>query len=139
MSNLLWIHEDFLRDQIPNELKDQNVRKFFVWDEEYFQSMNYSFKRLVFIYETLCEMQCEIYRGKISEVVSEIADQNHQSQIWCGVTPNPILQKIIQDLRQNLQVHQVNLPDFVVLTKEPSLKRFFNYWNVARKTVLTKN
>ncbi len=136
MPNLFWIHEDFLNDQITAQF---DGCKFFVWDEEYFKTMNYSFKRLVFIYETLTEMQCEIYRGKTCDVIFELAQQNNLKEICCGVTPNPHLQKFMQELSKNLQVKLVNLPDFVVLSKQPSLRRFFNYWNVARKIALTKN
>ena len=137
MSDLIWLHEDCLSNnhQLFKEAKSA-TKPFFVWDEEYLQAANYSFKRLVFIYETLSEMNCEIYLGKTAEVILEIADNLDSKTLFTATTPNPDLQKIIKEIGNNLLVKVISEQPFVKLEAEPNLRRFFNYWNKAAKSAM---
>ena len=53
-NSLIWIHEDALRITHPVfKLAPNGTEALFVWDNPYFQKLDYSLKRLVFIYESL--------------------------------------------------------------------------------------
>ena len=57
-SHAIWLHEDMLSTAHPvfeqADFKNEKPLSFFIWDQEYFKAQNYSLKRLVFLYETLC-------------------------------------------------------------------------------------
>lgn len=142
-ADLIWLHEDFLSKNHPvfkSALRfGSATRAIFVWDQAYFKEMNYSFKRLVFIYESLVAMKAEIYVGDSFEVVKDLVVKNGFKQIASGRTPNPELNKIAQKISQIAPINFVSEANFVLLKSEPNLRRFFNYWNKAAKSALSKD
>lgn len=136
MSKLIWIHEDALRLSHP-VFASSDHEAFFVWDEEYFIHMNYAFPRLVFIYETLCEMGVNVYKGKALDVITQLAKQHDSNSIYIPFTPNPRLQSVMGKLEDGgLHIEVVPDEPFIILEQKPNLKRFFRYWNKARKLAL---
>ena len=72
--HLIWLHEDALRASHPVlENFSREADAVYIWDDAYLQKMNYSFQRLVFIYETLTELSIPVYRGKTADVLIEMA------------------------------------------------------------------
>ncbi len=142
-ADLIWLHEDFLSKNHPvfklSPHRQGSVRLVFVWDETYFKEMNYSFKRLVFIYESLVAMKAEIYVGDSFEVIKDLVVKNGFKQIASGRTPNPALNEIAQKISQIVPLNFVTEENFVLLQSEPNLRRFFNYWNKASKSALSKD
>jgi len=139
MTNLIWLHEEALRaNHKVFEKAEQNCQPIFIWDEFYFRQMDYSFKRLVFIYETLCQLPCDIYQGETFEVLSALAQSHSATTMYIPQTPNPALILIAQKLSKSLNVITVPDEPFVVLDKEPNLRRFFNYWKIAENKAFRK-
>ena len=69
MTQLVWLHEDALNAKHPVLHSTSNADLVcFVWDDEYLSAMEYGFQRLVFIYETLCEMGINVIRGDTVEM-----------------------------------------------------------------------
>jgi len=140
MINLIWLHEDALRSSHKVFAEAQeNFQTVFIWDEAYFRQMDYSFKRLVFIYETVCELPCDIYKGEAFEVLSSLARSNEAKILYFPQTPNPALKLIAQNLSKTLDVVIVPDEPFVVLDKELNLRRFFNYWKIAQNRAFQHN
>ncbi|NBV06753.1 MAG: hypothetical protein EBS06_05915 [Proteobacteria bacterium] len=140
MKNLIWLHEDALsKNHLLFKQAPKNCLTFFVWDEEYFKEMDYSFKKLVFIFETLNEMDCEIYQGRSIEVIRQLAQENNSSEIFIAATPNPLLQSIATNLKDKIEIKIIAEKPFVLLKSEVNLKRFFNYWNKAKESAMTKD
>jgi hypothetical protein len=136
MSDLIWLHEDALNAEHPLfDLAAPGSTACFIWDEAYLRQMNYGFKRLVFIYETLIELPLIILRGPQFECLSRLAGQG-SGRILVPATPNPELQRTIDCLRQEFDVEVVNDRPFVSLSPDPDLKRFFRYWKKARKAAM---
>jgi hypothetical protein len=134
MSTLIWLHEDCLRDghnlfaQAPDSA---NRRAVFIWDDAHMTAMHYGLNRRVFIYETLCQLPVEIYVGDTVETLTQLADG--AQTIITGKTPNPALKHIMQTLRQNRTVSAIADAPFVQMDSPPDLRRFFKYWNKAKK------
>ena len=129
MTRWAWLHEDALR--LTHPACQESDRQAFVWDDAYLEAQGYSFKRLVFIYETLVEMGVEIYRGDTESVLLELVAENDQLAI--PDTPNPELKRIVAALSQQREVDIVADEPFAIIQKEPEYKRFFRYWNKAKQ------
>jgi len=135
MADIRWIHDEALRADHPVFRKGgEDCRSVFIWDEAYFKAMHYGFTRLVFVYEALCEMPVDILRGDTVTVLKELAGEN--GRIITADTPNSELLQRIGALRQALPVELSREEDFVKLHAAPDLRRFFRYWNKARKSAM---
>lgn len=132
MSKLFWLHEDTL--SLPDDGDG-----FFIWDDDYLQKIDYGFKKLVFIYETLCEMGIEVYKGPIVETALKVMKDRGADTLHVYRTPNPRLQDMIDKLSDKTSVDVIKPTPFVVLDEDPDLKRFFRYWNKAKKDAFKKD
>lgn len=136
---LIWLHEDALRADHPvfGEADDASACYIwpacYIWDDAYMAEMGYGLKRRVFIYETLLELPVEIYVGPIVETVHALAQEYGATQIMTGKTPNPLLKEKMTQLRKTQKVTAIADTSFVQMDAQPELKRFFKYWNKAKK------
>ena len=126
---IIWLHEDALRADHPLFAEAGDVPAYFIWDDAYMAEMGYGLKRRVFIYETLLELPVEIYAGPMVETLQRLAP----GHIVTGKTPNPVLKNMMDELRAGLKVTTVSDTAFVQIDAQPELKRFFKYWNKAKK------
>ena len=132
-TRVFWMHEDAMSLSHPvfEDFIDGDV-VCFVWDAQYLKDMDYSFQRLVFIYETLCEMGVEIIRGPIVDAVAERARLAEASVVHVPATLNPALQAKIDALRRQVHVEEAADTPFVDFDRPPKLRRFYGYWKKAR-------
>lgn len=136
-SRMHWIHEDALSHLHPVlRGRTDADRVCFVWDDAHLAAMEYSFQRLVFIYETLCEMEVEIIRGDTVQVLLAGAQECNADTIRVPASPNPALQAFIDTLGSHLTVDVIAPSPFVALERPPSLRRFFAYWKSARSQLM---
>lgn len=126
---LIWLHEDALRADHPLFGEAGDAPACFIWDDAYMARMGYGLKRRVFIYETLLELPVAIYAGPIVATLQKLA----HAQIVTGQTPNPVLKGMMDELRAGLKVTTISDDAFVKMDAQPELKRFFKYWNKAKK------
>jgi len=135
MGRLIWIHEDMLSRNHPVFAESAgDCEVVFVWDDRYFQDQGYSFKRLVFIYECLQDMDVTLYKGDtltILDVISQGRD------IHTGDTPSLYIHDVINTVSSGSKVyiHQ-NIP-LTSIAANSDMGRFFRYWNRARKSALS--
>jgi deoxyribodipyrimidine photolyase len=140
MADLIWMHEDMLRADHPVFAATQGAAQaVFLWDDAYLDAMHYGLKRRMFIYETLCALPVEIYRGDSATGLLHLAEAAGSETIYSGATPNPALQAIAAKLEEKISVQWVADDAFVHLSAAPDLQRFFRYWNKARKTAFRVN
>ena len=136
MSGLVWLHEDALRRDHPAFASaDTDSPAYFIWDDAYLQAMDYGFKRLVFIYESLVDLPVTILHGDLVSCLSQLADR-HGGQVRVPATPNPLLKSRIEQMQRDFDVEVVADTPFVELAREADLKRFYRYWNKARKLAM---
>lgn len=134
---LVWLHEDALRADHPAvQAAGEDAELYYIWDDDYLQAMDYGFKRLVFIYETLCELPVRILKGKTVDTLSELVETGRVDCVYIPATPNPALQELIQQLANRYNVVVIDDVPFVALDKEPDIKRFFRYWNKVKKIAM---
>ncbi|MEM1282723.1 MAG: hypothetical protein AAGG81_04135 [Chlamydiota bacterium] len=131
---IFWVHEDSLNAGFKGF--EEVSSAIFVWDNNYFQQMNYSLKRLVFIYETLLELPIEIWEGNTVEVLEE---QSKSKGVYVVATPNPLLQSYISELSKKVNVSIVKDEPFVENDLDEDYTRFFPYWNRIRNRVLDQS
>ena len=130
---LIWLHDEALRADHPVFASAPDARAVFVWDDALFTDMEYGFKKLVFIYEALTELPVDIIKGSTVSVLRDLASGE---EIHTPTTSNPHLAKIMVDLGRDHTVTKVADDPFVRLNATPDLKRFFRYWNKAKKSAM---
>ena len=133
---LIWLHEEALRLTHPVfKTAPNGTKAIYVWDDAYFRKLNYSLKRLVFIYETLCELPIDIMRGNTAPIIQEFAP----STLYVPATNNPLIAEIINNVKTTVPVQIVDDEAFSVIKKPNEFRRFFQYWNKAEKTAFLHN
>ena len=134
---LFWVHEDALSMDHPMfERFQPGDAVCFVWDDEHLESMGYGFQRLVFVYETICEMGIQVYRGSTVRTLNDLAHAHEASVLCVPHSLNPALQQQMASLEQELTVEVVRSEPFASLDKAPNLRRFFAYWKLARPALM---
>ena len=127
---LILLHEESLRMMHPVfNNAPEGTQVIYIWDDAYVQRTGYSLKRLIFIYETLCELEVDILRGDTCSILQEI----NPSLVYIPQTNNPLLVEMIDSIRGVLSVEMVEDSPFVILKKPMESKRFFQYWSKAEK------
>ena len=134
MSALIWLHEDALRADHPVfKVAGEAAEAVFIWDDAYFQAQGYSLKRLVFIYEVLTDLNITCLKGETEAVLKDYAKGR---AIFVPKTPNPAFQNIISRLDSVTLVPDTPL---VIVPDDVDLKRFFRFWNKAKKSALSSS
>lgn len=133
---LIWLHEEALRMTHPVfNVAPTGTRAVFVWDDDYFKTLNYSLKRLIFIYETLCELPVDILRGDTVSVIKELKP----SRLYVPSTGKPHITLVIDQLKNIAEVERIPDEVFVQIRETTDFKRFFKYWSLAEETAFLKN
>ena len=136
---LFWIHEDALSRAHPmfEQYREGDV-VCFVWDDAHLQAMDYGFQRLVFVYETVCEMGIEVYRGSTVDTLLALVQTHSIATLYAPHSLNPVLSRTMASLRREIDVVVVQDEPFVQLDRAPNLRRFFAYWKLARPTLMRR-
>lgn len=128
---LVWLHEEALRLTHPVfKAAPAGIRTVYVWDDAYFKTAGYTLKRLIFIYETLCELPVDIIHADTRGTIAELAP----STLYLPATNNPLLVAVIDSFRAIAPLKIVADEPFAVIKKPTEFRRFFQYWNKAEKT-----
>lgn len=129
-SPLIMLHPESLRKTHPVfKAAPPETAAIFVWDDAYWRAANYSLKRLIFVYETLCELPVEIVHGAIDDVIKAY----EPSKLYVPATHNPLLLKVLTRLAELTPLQLVPDEPFVTIQHKGDLRRFFHYWNKAEK------
>lgn len=140
MTDLVILNEDALRRTHPVFAQaGAGANCIFIWDMTYFEAMQCGLKRQVFLYETLCEMDVEIYGGVFADVFPQLLAQYAPSTVFVPYSVNPKLKDRHALMAQNCDTHIVKDEVFIVADELPDLRRFFRYWNKARKFAFSYN
>ena len=130
---LFYIHDKALGSNCSIFSRTNSKTKaVFIWDDYYFKQRGYSLKRLVFIYETLCSMPVDIIYGTTGDVINMLAPK----KIITSFTADLPIQKIFKDISKQFELEFVYQPSFSQIDDSFEFKRFFKYWNKARKSAL---
>jgi len=127
---LIWLHEDALRMSHPIfTLAPKSADVIFIWDNAYFKKMDYSLKRLVFIYESVAEMQIKMLAGDTLTILR----QHQSAEIFIPGSLNIFVRDIMAVLAQSKTVITHDDDRFVKYQPHKQLKRFFQYWKKIEK------
>jgi hypothetical protein len=130
---LILLHVEALRATHPVfAAAPTEAHACFVWDDGFLQSMDYSLKRLVFLYETLCELPVDIRRGDTQAVVQAL----EPSAIYLPAAHDPRILAPWEALRHLAPLHIIEDEPFARLKKPVNAQRFFQYWKKAEKSAL---
>lgn len=137
MGAVIWVHEDALtRDNPVFQQAGTGSKSVFVWDANYLQNQGHSFKKLVFIYECLQDMDVDIIEGDTVEILSAYCAAG--SRLFFAEPRNPDLLNLIAPLRRSYNVTIIDRQPLGGVSVKPEMKRFFRYWNKARLSILKK-
>lgn len=132
--NIILIHDKALKTDYLSNI-DKNEKAIFIWDDNYFKQRQYSLKRLIFIYETLCEMKIDIIKGDVLQVI----DSLKPDKVKTYFTADTAIRQITQNIANNYDVEIIKPQDFVKISDGFKFTRFFKYWNKAKKTAFLEN
>ena len=129
MNKLIWLHEEMLRIQHPIfDNLDSNSHIFYIWDAAHIKSASLNSKRLVFIYETLCELPVTIYKGNTRDVINHLCYKHSKNEIFTPAANSVALKRLFNSLRYVTQINIID--DMQLFDYEDSLEytRFFQFW-----------
>ena len=132
---LLLVHDKALRFGLDACEASERFKAIHIWDDEYYRSQKYSLKRLVFIYETLLDLPLEIIHGKTLDILSE----ENFDDIVIPYSGDQALKNLFSKIEKIKTVHYLFETSFVNLDRTVEFKRFFKYWNQAKKTAFLIN
>lgn len=137
MNRLFWVHDECLRRPVDLAAEDRWI---YLWDTAYFNRQAWSFKRQLFIYETLCELAeqgCEIYQADTLAGLAEWLQNHSASQIVTQEASDPMLHQLISQAAQRFEQLQIqSAPGLVTVNFDLAPKRFFHYWKKVEKSLL---
>lgn len=134
--NLILIHEEAMRISHPVfRIAPKNSKSIFIWDDKRFNNVNYSFKRIVFIYETISKLPLDIIKGDTKEVIAGI----NPPRIYIPKSNNPIICETIDELASSFEVKIVDDDEFVSINTVSNLNRFSQYWKQAEKNIFKES
>ena len=139
MTNLIWLHEDAMRETHPILDISNNSYPFFIWDNDYFKKINYGFNKLTFIYEVMSSLPYDIYDGSIIDTIIKLKEKYNSSSLFIPQTPNIYIKQYCHELKSIIKTETI--PDEPFIKNKPSIvdKRFFKYWNKIKPKALSRN
>ena len=132
---LLLVHDKALRSGLDVYEASESFKAVHIWDDEYYRSQRYSLKRLVFIYETLLDLPLEIIHGNTLDILSE----ENFDHIVIPYSGDQVLKTLFSKIEKIKTVQYLFETSFVNLDRAVEFKRFFKYWNQAKKTAFLIN
>jgi hypothetical protein len=130
--SIVWVHGDCLRPDNPALLHADTAPAVFVFDDELLRDYRISLKRLVFLYESLCELPVTIVRGDVATELCAFANQHHATHIVTTASVAPRFQHIVTAIKKSHHVTVLAEEPFVEIPGHTDIKRFSRYWQVAR-------
>ncbi len=133
--NLIWVHEDAITlDHPVFSAAGPEASPIFIWDTDEHDRRGYSAKRRVFIYECAHDLNIPIYTGDPYDVLTALSDGG---RIYAAASPDPYIRNVISDLRDHHDVITIEAPELAQIPDDTDTKRFFRFWNRAKKSAMT--
>lgn len=133
---IILLHDEALRANHPVfTAAPINTQAIYIWDDEHLKSLNYSLKRLIFIYETMCELPIDIISGNTIEVIEGLAP----ARIYFPSTNNPLIVAMLEKIATISPIEII--ADEMLSSQQPPnhLRRFSQYWKKIEKNVMQTN
>ena len=101
MADLVWIHEDALRQSHPVfAAAAPGSPAVFIWDNASLEARHIGPKRRLFIYQTLAGMEIDIIAGTAVLVIPALIAQHGVTRLLVPGTPNPAFHAQLSDVRR---------------------------------------
>lgn len=124
MQHIVLLDENHLNSQhlLSKEIKADAF--IFLWDKNYFNTKNFSSKKLVFIYEALCSIDVDIYAASFTELT-----QHNANEPCCYYAANPQHPLFSSSLIPIEKIDSTTLLQPV----EKFYKKFFPFYKAVKK------
>jgi hypothetical protein len=140
MNRLFLLHESSLSLHHPmfEDLNETDDLCLFVWDEERFKRKDYPLVRLVFIYERLCELPCQIIQGDFFNVIQNIVTGKNLKEIFISEAYSTKEKSFLSNLGKNILLIERSADPFLTTKNPKGNRRFFTYWKLAQKELFNE-
>ena len=106
---MIWLHPDCLAADNPAFVRYPEAKALFVFDEAEIAAEQWTLKRIVFLYETLLEIECAIERGDVVEKLIEAG----ASKIVTVASVSPRFRELVAKLQTRVTVEILPAVEFV--------------------------
>lgn len=110
----------------------------FPMDVQKWKVDGWTFKRLLFVYQSALEVGCEISRGNPIDSLESFARLHHADGFSTQESPCPRHKIVLEQLRQKWEVEVLPPEPFLTGEADFDLRRFSRYWANARKLLPKK-
>ncbi len=132
--SLIWIHEDAITlDHPVMDAAGSHAEPIFIWDTDRHDTLGYSLKRRMFIYECALDLNIPIYANNPYTVLTALSKGR---AIYAANSPDPHIKDILSDLNESYDVVIIEAPSLTQVPDDTETGRFFRFWNKAKKTAL---
>ena len=128
---LIWLHEQALY-LAPYLTAIPNAQFMHIWDDDYYQQRQYTLKRLVFIYESLCESNIPIIAGNTLDVIHSVKP----TKVYIPNSQDSIIQRYSQLIARHYPTESLQAPPLTTPPDSLKVKRFFKYWHTIKHQAL---
>jgi hypothetical protein len=129
MKNLIWINDYNL------SFDYKNSEKIFIFSPEYLELI--SVQRLRIIYQELCRKKIRIFKGEYFQTIKHIVVEENFSKIIIPSCPDAKILKNVIDLKKSYDVGVIKTD--AVMFDYVNSKRFFEFWNLIKNNITSKN
>lgn len=132
--NIVLLNEDNLNHSHPvfkTATENGDYKTIFIFDENILDELSYSFKRIVFIYECLKDIKCQIFKGQTFEILKHL----NPEKIFIPKTSNHYLKSIYSNLEKSYKIEIIAEKKFKPVKNH---KRFFQFYNEFKKDFFKK-
>ncbi|UQB41623.1 hypothetical protein JX580_08040 [Thiomicrospira microaerophila] len=135
MKRVFWLHDESLHR--PKMIRPED-RWVFIWDQSYLNSQAWSFKRQVFLFESVTELAqqgCEVYQADTLSALQTLV-VGQEIELVVQRAQDPLLQHLIEQVQQQFNPLSLQTPPGLVALGEFRPKRFFHYWKQVETSLL---
>jgi deoxyribodipyrimidine photo-lyase len=127
---IVWLHDDALALDASLAATAPGAPLVYVFDEKRLRALQWSLKRIVFVYESALEAGATIARGPIEATLAEFAATHGARCIVARRSPDPWIKRTLAAGPRPAVV--VEPAPFVRLERKVDLRRFERYWRSAQ-------
>lgn len=129
MTEIVLLDEHHLNPEALDFNFNAAAIKFFPWDPKKYNAEHFSLKRLVFIYEYLCQTDTSIVLANANETLTNLQAQYPKA---CFYFSSVVAEHVEESTLKVIDYHIVHGKTFLT-NPEKCQEKFFRYWQAVKR------